>query len=384
MLSSSEIFTDIVLAIATFPLVYYLIAIFSSWVFFRSNAFRQAGYAPPLSNLKPIRGIDPDAYENFASLCRQNYPEFELLFCVGSEADPAVPVLRKLVDNFPDKKIRIIFESGGSASNDKVAKLSRLVNEATYETLVINDSDVRVTPDYFQTVVAPLEDPKTGAVTCFYTSEQDKTFADKLHTVGMFSDFYAGLLVAKQLDGVKFALGKTIVTTRTALRQFGGFESLRNRPGDDLLVGRLIAGQGLEVKLIPFVVNTAAGSSSLRNLITKRLRWLVVMRHLRPAGHLGLLFTQGLAWMIAVALVRPGFDVAGAFFVTYLLLRVLLTWSIAGRGLKQQSVWRQMVLIPLWDLTALVLWLASFTCSNIRWRDGHYSIRNGKLVPTAE
>ena len=208
-----------VLAVAAIPFIYYLIALFSAWQFFRSSARRSAPdrtFTPPVSNLKPVRGLDPDAYENFASFCRQDYPDYELLFCVGEEDDPVVPILQKLVHDFPERRIRVLFGSGGTGSNDKVVKLARLVSEAQHEVVVISDSDVRVRPDYLRTVVAPLADPKVGAVTCFYVPIEEKTFAESLQTIGMFSDFYAGILVARQLDGVKFALGPTIATTRTA------------------------------------------------------------------------------------------------------------------------------------------------------------------------
>src|SRR5208337_4498421 len=227
--------------IAAIPFIYYLIAIYSSWRFFRVSAAEPPGassFTPPVSILKPVRGLDPDAYENFASFCRQDYPEYEIVFCVGDYDDPVVPVLEKLIQDFPERRIRILWGSGRIAANDKVAKLSRLVREATYETVVISDSDVRVEPDYLGTVVAPLADPKVGAVTCFYVATSDDNLVQSLQSVGMLSDFYPGILVATQLDGVKFALGPTIVTTRARLAEFGGYEALENRPADDLLVGR--------------------------------------------------------------------------------------------------------------------------------------------------
>ena len=197
--------------------------------------------------------------------------------------------------DFPERTIRVLFGSGREATNDKVAKLARLAKEARYETLVINDSDVRAEPSYLRTVVAPLADPEGGAVTCFYAPTDEKTLVQKLQTIGMYSDFYPGIVVAWQLDGVKFALGPTIATSRARLAGFGGYEMIENRPADDLLVGRLIAEQGYEVKLIPYSVLTVADFQSLRDLFLKRLRWIVVMRHMRPWGHLGLIFTLGIA-----------------------------------------------------------------------------------------
>jgi len=374
----------VVLAVAAIPFIYYLIALFSSWQFFRHSVPRSAGnqsFTPPVSNLKPIRGLDPDAYENFASFCRQDYPDYELLFCIGEKDDPSVPILQKLARDFPERRIRVLIGSGGTGSNDKVVKLARLVGEAQHEVVVISDSDVRVRPDYLRTVVAPLADPKVGAVTCFYTPIEDKTFTDSLQTVGMFSDFYAGILVARQLDGVKFALGPTIATTRSRLAGFGGYEAIANRPADDLLVGRLIAEQGYEVELLPYTILTVADYASMRGLLHKRLRWIVVMRHLRPWGHLGLLLTQGLPWTLAAIVIHPSAVVAFGYLGAYLFLRFAMTWTVGIWGLKHNVLWKKLALIPLWDALAFGIWLTSFSRNSIRWRDAEYHIRDGTLVP---
>jgi ceramide glucosyltransferase len=374
----------VILAVAAIPFVYYLIALFSSWQFFRRGVPRSAGnqsFTPPVSNLKPIRGLDPDAYENFASFCRQDYPDYELLFCVGEEDDPSVPVLQKLASDFPERRIRVLIGSGGTGSNDKVVKLARLVGEAQHEVVVISDSDVRVQPDYLRTVVAPLADSKLGAVTCFYVPIEDKTLTDSLQTIGMFSDFYAGILVARQLDGVKFALGPTIATTRSRLAGFGGYEAIQNRPADDLLVGRLIAEQGYEVELLPYTILTVADYGSMGDLLHKRLRWIVVMRHLRPWGHFGLLLTQGLPWSLAAIAIHPSVQVAFGYLGAYLFLRCAMTWVVGIWGLKQDVLWKKLALIPMWDALAFGIWLTSFARNSIRWRDAEYYIRDGRLVP---
>ncbi len=373
-----------ILAVAAIPFVYYLIALYSSWQFFRGTARRSAAdrtFTPPVSNLKPVRGLDPDAYENFASFCRQDYPDYELLFCVGSDDDPVVPILQKLARDFPERRIRILFGAGERGSNDKVVKLARLVTEAQHEVVVISDSDVRVRPDYLRCVVAPLADPKVGAATCFYVPIEEKTLAENLQTIGMFSDFYAGILVARQLDGVKFALGPTIATTRTRLAGFGGYQTIENCPGDDLLVGRVIAEQGYVVELLPYTILTVADYQSMRDLLHKRLRWIVVMRHMRPWGHLGLLLTQGLPWTLLAIAIHPTAGVALGYFSSYLLLRFAMTWLIGIKGLGQKVLWGKLVLIPAWDALAFLIWLTSFARNSIRWRDGEYYIRDGRLVP---
>jgi len=370
--------------IAAIPFIYYLIAIYSAWHFFRVSAKHNSSrpsFTPPVSILKPVRGLDPDVYENFASFCRQDYPDYEIVFCVGDGTDPVLSVIEQIIRDFPECKIRVLFGSGRVATNDKVAKLARLTSEARYEYLVINDSDVRAEPDYLRTVVAPLADPKVGAVTCFYAPIEEETLVQHLQSAGMLSDFYAGLLVAWQLDGVKFALGPTIATTRTRLAGFGGYQAIENRPADDLLVGRLIAEQGYEVKLLSYSVLTVADYDSMRDLFNKRLRWIVVMRHMRPWGHLGLIFTLGLPWALAAVAVQPTLAVAVGYLGGYLVVRSAMTWLIGRWGLEHRVSWEKYALIPVWDAMATVIWLVSFTRSTILWRGYKYFIRDGQLVP---
>ncbi len=377
--------TYVFLAIAAIPFIYYLIAIYSSWRYFRRPARTvDADFTPPVSNLKPIRGLDPEAYENLASFCVQDYPDYEIVFCIDPDDSAVIAVVEKIRRDFPRRRIRVLYGSGRVATNDKVAKLARLVSEAEHEIVVISDSDVRVPTDYLRHVVSPLRDPNVGAVTCFYLPTEIRSFTDLLQTAGMISDFYPGILVAWQLDGVKFALGTTIATTRTRLNAFGGYPLLENGPADDLLVGRLIAGQGCEVVLLPYAVETVPDYDSVRALVAKRLRWMVVMRHMRPLGHLGLLLTQGLPWSIVAVALHPSAAVAASYLGAYLGLRVLMTWMVAVYGLHQRRYWKQMPLIPLWDAAAFLIWLASFLRTSIRWRGADYYIRDGKLVPVKQ
>ncbi len=378
----------IVLGLAIVPFIYYLIALYSAWRFFGravNGKKEKSDFTPPLSILKPVKGLDPEAYENFASFCRQDYPEYELVFCIDSTNEATLRVIDRLRRDYPERSIRVLFGPLRQASNDKVARLARLTSEAAHEYLAISDSDVRVEPDYLRTVVAPLADPNVGGVTCLYVSIEDNSFLDKLQTISMLSDFYAGVVVARQLDGVKFAFGQTVVTTRSRLSAFGGYQLLENRPADDLLVGRLIAETGHKIELLPYAVKTVADYESIRDLLYKRLRWMVVMRHMRPWGHLGLLLTQALPWTVAAIAIRPAWGIVLGYFGTYAALRLALTWTIAIWGLKQPTaVLKKAVLIPVWDAAAFGIWLVSFLRNRIRWRGYEYQIRNGELVPTVD
>jgi ceramide glucosyltransferase len=220
-----------------------------------------------------------------------------------------------------------------------------------------------------------------GAVTCFYVHEAEKSLAERLQTAGMISDFYAGILIARQLDGVKFALGPTIVTTRQKLAEFGGYESIESRPGDDLLVGRLIAEHGHRVELLAYSVQAVADYRTISDLVHKRMRWMVVMRHMRTWGHLGLVFTQGLFWSLLAVALNPTLGVVCTYLGSYLALRLAITWMIGSWGLKQPGMWKHFALVPVWDALAFAIWVVSFTRSTIRWRGADYYIREGMLVP---
>ena len=377
------ILTYIVLLLAAIPGIYYLLAIYSSLRYFRV-AWREnppnTDFTPPISCLKPIRGLDEDAYENYASFCRQDYPEYEIVFCVDVD-DPALPVLEKLVADFPERNIRLLFGSGRNGINDKVGRLVRLVSEAQYDVLSITDGDIRVGPDYLRAVAHVFRDPKAGGATVLYASTEETSFVQHLQSIGMISDFFAGILVDWQLEGIKFMFGQSILTTKQRIAGFGGYETIENRPADDLNVGRLVAAQGYEVKLLPYVVKTVADFQSLKDLFYKRVRWMTVMRLMRRRGHQGLIFTWGLIWALIAVAIHPTRAVAIGYLGGYLVLRVLITWIIGIHGMKQKGIWSKMLLIPLWDLVAFAIWIASFGRKTIRWRGYEYYIRDGILVP---
>src|SRR5882724_1579095 len=370
--------------VATAPFIYYLLAIYSASRFFSTGHWKHTpntDYFPPISCLKPIKGLDPDAHENFASFCRQDYPDYEIVFCVDSN-EPALPVIESLIRDFPERQIRILYGSGRTAVNDKVSRLVRLTAEARHELVVISDGDTRVQPDYLRTVAGAFRDPKVGGGTCFYVSPKETSLVQELQSTGMISDFFASTLVAWQLDGIKFMLGQTMATTKKLIAGFGGFERLEDRPGDDLWLGRLVAEQGYEVKLLPQLVYAVADFRSFRDLLYKRVRWMTVMRMMRPWGHLGLIFTWGLVWSLIAVAAHPSVSVAAVYLGIYLLSRIAMAWLIGIHGMRQKGMWKKIALIPVWDAVAFGIWLASFARNTIRWRGIDYKLQHGMLVPT--
>ena len=319
----------VLLALASFA--YYAVAIFAALRFFGGRRGPDAvpsDFTPPLSILKPIYGLDRETYENYASFCLQDYPEYEILFCVSDEQDAAIPVIAELARKFPERTIRLIVGAEPLGVSDKVNKLCRMVREAAHEIVVVSDSDVRVGPDYLRAIAAPFRDPKVGAVTCLYRGLTDGSLAANLEAVGNSTDFTAGVLVAWLLGDVNFTLGATMATTKTRLAEIGGFEALVDHFSDDYELGNRIAAGGHRVVLSTFPVAIVYPQQTLGDAFRHQLRWNLSIRYSRPAGHLGLIFTQGLPLALLAAVVAPSaawscgagdglFDFARGFGVGY-------------------------------------------------------------------
>src|SRR3981189_441286 len=228
MMAHSAMWRDAVLLLALAPLVYYALATLAALRFFgRERARQLPNYTPPVSVLKPVLGADFGSYENFASFCRQEYADYEILFAVNNNGDPAVPVIRRIMAEYPGRKIRLFVGAEHFGANRKVNKLARLAREAQNEVLALTDGDVRVGPHYLHEVVAPLADRKTGAVTSFYRGIAENNVGAEIEAVGASSDFFAGVLMAGWTEGITFALGASIATTKEWLGKMGGFEVIR-------------------------------------------------------------------------------------------------------------------------------------------------------------
>jgi ceramide glucosyltransferase len=372
---------DALLLLALASFAYYLIAIIAARRFFRAReAACSANFTPPLSILKPIYGLDRETYQNYASFCLQDYPDYEILFCVSDDRDPAIAVIAELARNFPDRKIKLIVGSEPLGVSDKVNKLCRMVREATHEIVVVSDSDVRVEPQYLCAIAAPFRDPKIGAVTCLYRGLTDGSLAANLEAIGNSTDFTAGVLMAWMLGDVNFTLGATMATTKTRLAEIGGFESLVDHFSDDYELGNRIAARGHRVELSTFPVSIVYPHQTLGDAFRHQLRWNLSIRYSRPAGHLGLIFTQGLPLALLAAVLAPSAAWAVSLVLGYLVLRGASAWIVGVAGMRDALLRREMELLPLRDAFAFVVWVASFFPQRIHWRGQEFYVRDKRLV----
>ncbi|MGH9574844.1 MAG: bacteriohopanetetrol glucosamine biosynthesis glycosyltransferase HpnI [Candidatus Acidiferrales bacterium] len=379
---------DAVLLIALAPYVYYILASVAAAKLFHPHTIASSApsaggeFAPPISILKPIRGLDRETYENFASFCEQDYPEFEILFCVSDESDPAIREIEKIISAFPGRPIRLLVGSDPIGASDKVNKLCRMAREARHELLLVSDSDVRVEPGFLRSLVAPFADAKVGGVTCLYRGLTDGSFPADIEAIGNSADFAPGVLAAWLLNGRKldFMLGAVMATTKQHLAAIGGFESFADYFCDDYELGNRLAAQGFRVVLSSATVAIVYPHQSLAAAFRHQLRWNLSIRFSRPWGHAGLIFSQGLFWTVLGTCLAPGWY-ALIYPTAYALFRTDAALCVGARGMGDNLIRRKGWLLVIRDAFGFFVWVASFFPRRIHWRDREFIVREKKLTP---
>src|ERR1035437_2285901 len=337
-------------------------------------------FAPPVSILRSLKGLDPHMYAAFRSHCLLDYPEYEVLFGVSDADDPALALVEKLREEFPQAKLRVVHCPNVLGLNGKVSNLVQMLPQARYEYVVINDSDILVPCDYLLRVLAPLAQPGVGMVTTLYRGRAGKTLGAKLEALGLSTDFSGGVLVARALEGgLRFGLGATIATTKTVLREIGALEPLADYLGDDYELGARASAAGYQVRLADIVVETALPDYRFRDFWAHQLRWARNVKDRRGVQYFGLIVTFGLVWAVLAVVAAPH------AWWTWLVLAVtaalrLISAVVVGRGaLADPQVLGDLWLLPLRDLVALAIWLVSYFGEEVEWRGLRFRLRHGKL-----
>ena len=380
--------TIALLILAFLPFVYYLLSLYCVIAHFRSvhrASTPKVPFTPPASIVKPVRGLDHEAYENFASFCRLDYPEYEIIFAVSDASDAVIPVIEKLRANFPSRSIRLITNVPHLGTSDKVNNLCQLAQNAKYDLLVMSDSDVRVEHDYLRQVAAPFADRKVGVVTAFYRSLSAGNLASNLDALGMYMDSAPGALVAKKIEGrLGFAFGWTMATSKKHLAEIGGWEAIVNHHSEDFELGKRVSQRGHFVILMAKPVFMVFSKETVAEYFRRELRWSIALKSGRPSGYRAMLFTHGLPWALvgtAAALSIGSPLLASTFPFLYVVLRVVMTWLTGRWGLGDRQLSKIIWLIPVRDAISFVVWLAGFFSEQVIWRGLEYRLHQGQLIP---
>jgi len=375
------ILESITTILALCGLGFYLVALWSARAFVRRKRLDTVFFHPPVSILKPLKGFDHDMYASFASHCRQQYAgDYELLFGVSSMDDPSVVAIEQLKAEFPEHAIRLILCPEVLGANGKVSNLTQMVPHARYSHILINDSDIKVSPRYLEGVMSPFQDASVGMVTALYHGRAHGTPGSKMEALGIATDFTAGVLTARKLEGgIRFGLGSTLAMSREALDAIGGLAPLVDYLADDYELGARIAAKGYRVELSDEVVETTVPAYSFRQFLDHQLRWARGMRDARKRGYAGVIFTFGLPWAVLNLITAGGSLSSIALLSLVFAARVTLALAIGVGLLRDMQVLRDLWLLLPRDMVALGVWVWSYAGNTVTWRGQTFALKNGQL-----
>lgn len=375
-------------------IIYCILALWAARKFERTPAPpADPAFAPGISILKPLRGLDPHIHAALASHCSQNYAgPFEILFGVSSLSDPAVPEVARLRVEHPQIPIRLIECPARLGPNGKLSNLAQMLPHAAHEHLLVNDSDILVSPDYLTHIAAAFAPPphsrraseqtakQTGLVTAPYIGLASPTLWSRLEALGISTDFIPGALTARALEGgLRFGLGSTLATTKSALATIGGFEALASQLADDYELGVRLHRAGYNIALLREVVATTIPAYSLRAFADHQLRWSRSTRDSRRAGYIGLGITYVLPWAI-LTVIASGCELWSFTLLSVALLARFSVALVVGVGiLHDGQVLRDLFLLPLRDCFGLFFWLWSYASDTVTWRGEHFHLHRGEL-----
>jgi ceramide glucosyltransferase len=393
-------------------ILYFLLAMVAARVFLGLRRRKLPDFAPGVSILKSLKGRDPEMIEAFRSHCRQNYAgEYELLFGVSDLEDPAIQAVQHLQIEFPDHAIRLVECPLRLGPNGKVSNLIQLVPHALYPYLLINDSDITVSPRYLQRVMAHFAPPanaavQTGAqapstsekrkvtdkpeapvgmVTTLYRGHAHGSLGSHLEALGIATDFQAGVLLSRMLSGgLRYGLGSTLAVSREALDKIGGLEPLVDYLADDHELGARIFRAGYRVALAGEVVETSIPAYNWHGFVDHQVRWARTVRDASPSGYVGLVFTHGFAWAL-LNVVASGISPLSLWLLALsFFLRIALAMMVGAEVLTDHYVLPRLWLLPFRDLVFMGIWIAGFAGNTIVWRNERFQLRNGKLTNISE
>jgi ceramide glucosyltransferase len=321
---------------------------------------------PPISVLKPLAGVDEGLETNLRSFFEQDHPAFELLFAVREHNDAAIPVVQALQEQFPARASRLLVTGEPPYANAKVFSLDRMLAEARHDLLVMSDSDIRVAPGFLTSLAAEFTDLNIALATCPYRAVAGESLWSKLEAEGMNTEFLAGMVVARMIEGVRFAVGPTLAARKTVLEKIGGFHILKDYLAEDFVLGKFAAEAGFGVILSRNVVEHRIGSEPWRTNATHRLRWVRSTRRSRPLGYIGQIFTYPLPLALIFCSLAPRWWPA---LLAAAALRALAAWSTSTWILRTRPRWS---LLIVQDILSFGFWLAGFFGNTVVWRGRRY------------
>ncbi|MCL2760754.1 MAG: bacteriohopanetetrol glucosamine biosynthesis glycosyltransferase HpnI [Desulfuromonadales bacterium] len=363
-----------------------LVLIVANGFFARKSSF--PCHTPPVTVIKPVKGVDEGSYKNFASFCTQNYENFQLIFTLSSEDDPVIPVIKKLINDFPKIDIQFVINSALHTfygPNYKVVNLINAIPFVKHDIIIISDSDIRVRKDYLKNIVAPFYDEKVGLVTSLYRSPEVHGITTALESLGFTAEMIPNVLFASRLEGLTFALGASIALRKNALERIGGFEELAWYLADDYQLGNKIYKAGYSLELSCYFVESIIQKESVFSLLSRQIRWGRTIRVSRPGGYFASVVTYPFLALILVIAIS-GLTKAALYAIIILysvrfVTALIFSLCYVKDGILPKYLW----LLPFRDALSLIVWALAFMGNSVTWRGKRFFMeRDGRLKENEE
>jgi ceramide glucosyltransferase len=355
---------------------YAVLALVAQLVWQSHGAAKTSARLPPVTILKPLCGAEPGLYEHLRSFCRQDYPEFQIVFGLHDPTDPALAIVERLRGEFPSLPIDIVVNPQQHGSNHKTSNLINMLVRARHDVLAMADSDVYVGPDYLHTVTAPLRDRSVGLVTCIYRDIPTGRIWSRLGAM-YINEWYVPLVLLGWLFGNQsYASGQTLCLRRETLQAIGGLQAISNHLAEDYRLGELIRGLGQRIELSHYVVKGLHHEEDLDSLARHELRWMRTLRALRPRSFrlFFLTFVLPLALFgVILAVVGSTLPVA-AWVLCGITIAARLTLHFAHRVGGDRPLLSDLWLLPMHDLLICWVWCQSFMTSQVTWRGVKFDV----------
>jgi ceramide glucosyltransferase len=373
----------LLLLLCVTSICFYCYAIYAARSFFDNEQLIDIDYHPQITILKPLCGLDTNTYENLASFCRQDYPNYQIVFSVRDSQDTVIGIVKQIINDFSELDIKLIQCDRVIGANLKISNLANAVTAAKHDILVLADSDIRVGNDYLQRIIQPFKNQEVGVVTCLYRSLA-QGWTTLIEAVSQTTEFNAGVLVSNHLEGgIKYGFGATIVIHKSVLAAIGGFEAVADYLADDFQLGNLPFQAGYKVVLSDYVVEHELKETSLTDAIKQKIRWARCIRVSRPWGYLGLICTFGTVISLILLIITNSSQIAWIMIISTWTMRLIMGWVVGVRFAQDPIVRTYCWIIPLCDLFGFIIWCCGFLGNQIEWRGQRFKLtKDGQLIPT--
>ncbi|MEA5532646.1 bacteriohopanetetrol glucosamine biosynthesis glycosyltransferase HpnI [Crocosphaera sp. XPORK-15E] len=336
-------------------------------------------FTPPVSVLKPVRGLEKNLKRNLRTIATQDYPDYQVIYSVQDPQDPAYPILKEIQAEFGSDRISVVISTVEVGANGKVNNLLGGMEAARHDIIIISDSDTSLQPDYIATIVNPLANPDVGCVCTPFKVTKADSWYEKLELLTMNADFMPSVMFAEVTGASNSCLGPSIAIRRSTLDKLGGLDSLADYLVEDYEIGRRVWTSGQKMVLLPYMIDAVVDLASWRNWWSHQVYWDQNTYLARPGAFIATILIRAIPFALIFALIRGDMIGLGVLIATIIIR--LITAAITAQDMNDQETINSLYLLPFRDAVGLIFWGLAFTQRTVIWRGVEFKLTShGKMI----